>query len=326
MRGRSSRRCMADLRATVVICTRNRARTLARALEALCVLRVPALTAWEVLVVDNASTDSTPDVVARYHDRLPMRSVIAPQLGLSNARNLAVAEAHGEYLLWIDDDAVPHGEWLAAYLTAFEAWPVAAVFGGPIDVAFDAPVPDWFARVLPRVAPLYAQRELGDVDAPLVAHEETLPFGTNYATRKLDQRRYAYDPALGRHPDHPHRGSEETKVMLAMLNSGLAGRWVSQARVTHLLDADRASTEFIARHSCSYGVYRAQHFPYPGIRVGGVPVRTWWRAAYSASRYAWTSRRAPPEMWIEDLIQRSEAIGNVLGLLALRREHRARAS
>ncbi len=310
---------MADVRATVVICTRNRAATLARALESLCGLRVPDATSWEVLVVDNASTDATSHVVARYVDRLPVRMALESQPGLSHARNRAVAEARGDYILWIDDDAVPHADWLAAYLAAFEAWPNAAVFGGPIDVAFDAPLPEWFVRVLPRVAPLYAQRELGDADAPLVAREETLPFGTNYAIRAAEQRRFSYDTTLGRHPDHPHRGSEETKVMLAMLTSGCDGRWVPGARVTHLLGAERASTEFIVRHSCAYGFYRAQHFPYPGVRVAGVPVRTWWRAASCALRHAWTSRTAPPEIWIEDLIQRSEAIGNVLGLRSLRR-------
>ncbi|CAN5913639.1 hypothetical protein BH11GEM2_BH11GEM2_20650 [soil metagenome] len=147
---------MADVRATVVICTRNRAATLARALESLCGLRVPDATSWEGLVVDNASTDATSHVVARSVDRLPVRMALESQPGLSHARNRAVAEARGDYILWIDDDAVPHADWLAAYLAAFEAWPNAVVFGGPIDVAFDAPLPEWFVRVLPRVAPLYA--------------------------------------------------------------------------------------------------------------------------------------------------------------------------
>ncbi|CAN5566478.1 hypothetical protein BH09GEM1_BH09GEM1_37770 [soil metagenome] len=305
---------MTDVRATVVVCTRNRAAVLGRALDSLTQLRIPATVTWGVLVVDNASTDATPDVAAQFRDRLPIRTVSEPNPGLSHARNRGVAEARGQYLIWIDDDAVAHPGWLASYLVAFDAHPDAAVFGGPIDVAFDGPLPEWFSQVLPRVAPLYGQRELGDEPAALVAAEEALPFGGNYATRAIEQRRFAYDPSLGRHPEHPHRGSEESKVMLDMLRSGSSGRWLPAARVTHLLGADRASTTYIAAHSRAYGIYRAQHFPYPGIRIGGAPMSTWWRAAHYAMRYALTQRLSPPDVWIEDLIQRCEAVGNVLGL------------
>lgn len=310
---------MSDLRVSVVICTRNRAQVLERALESFTQLHIPEGATWEVLVVDNASTDATPDSIARFRDRLPLRSALEPTLGLSHARNRAVAEARGEYLIWIDDDAVPRAEWLASYLTAFDAFPDAAVFGGPIDVAFDGPLPDWFAEVLLRVAPLYGRRELGHEPAALIAAEEALPFGGNFATRATEQRRFPYDPSLGRHPEHPHRGSEESKVMLDMLRSGYSGRWLPKARVTHLLSAQRASTTFIAEHSRAYGMFRAQHFPYPGIGLGGVPLHTWWRAARYTMRYAVTRRLSSPNVWIEDLIQRSEAVGNVVGLRALRK-------
>ena len=307
---------MNDLRATVVICTRNRAQVLGRALESFTQLRVPAGTRWEVLVVDNGSTDDTPASIARYGERLPLRATYEPEPGLSHARNRAVAEARGEYLIWIDDDAVPRSEWLTEYLSAFDTYPNAAIFGGPIDVAFDGQLPAWFAEVLPRVAPLYGQRELGNEPVALTATEDSLPFGGNFATRATEQRRYAYDTSLGRHPAHPHRGSEESKVILDMLRAGSSGRWLPHARVTHRLDASRASTTFIAEHSRAYGVFRAEYFPYPGTRVAGAPLNTWWRAACYAMRYAVTRRMSPPSVWIEDLIQRSEAFGNVTGLRA----------
>ena len=75
---------------TVAICTWNRAGLLARTLERLVAMESP-VAPWEVLVVDNGSTDDTPRVLDRFASRLPLRRLLEPALGLSNARNAAVA-------------------------------------------------------------------------------------------------------------------------------------------------------------------------------------------------------------------------------------------
>lgn len=312
------RRSMPDVRATVAICTRNRAHDLARALQGACDLYVPADASWEVVVVDNASTDDTPQVIASFLDRLPLRAFVEPEPGVAAGRNRAVAEARGDYLLWIDDDAVPGREWLAAYLSAFERWPDAALFGGPIDVAFDAPLPDWFTRAWSRVAPVFGYRDLGPEPLELPPRENMLPFGTNYVTRAADQRRFAYDISLGRHPDFPGRGQEETDLMLAMLQSGLVGRWVPKARVTHMKALDRVNTTFLASHWEAYGAYRGQRRPPRGRPVAGAPLRAWSRALRAVLTYAVTRRVAPPERWIEDLAERSEALGVLRGVRSRR--------
>ncbi len=310
---------MPDIRASVAICTRNRARILARGLSALCEMQVPAGTQWELVLVDNASTDETPAVIASFQGRLPMRAFVESAPGISPGRNRAVAEARGDYILWIDDDAVAEQGWLAAYLEAFDRWPEAALLGGPINVEFDAPLPEWFRRVLPRIAPVFGYRDLGAEPLLLPPRENMLPFGTNYVTRTADQRRFRYDTSLGRHPNHPGRGSEETDLMLTMLQSGLIGRWVPGARVTHLKGLDRVNTEFLASHWTAYGEYRALRRPSPGRRVAGAPLHAWWRAARAAARYEVTRRFSEPEQWIEDLIERSEAFGALKGLRSRRR-------
>jgi len=306
------------VRATVAIVTRNRAAALDRALHAHAQLEVPAGLAWEVVVVDNASTDDTPAVLDRHAGRLPLRRFVEREPGVSAGRNRAVAEARGEYLLWIDDDAVPERGWLAAYAAAFTRWPNAALLGGPIDVAFDAPLPDWFQRAWPRVAPVFGYRDLGPEPLLLPPRENMLPFGTNYVTRAADQRRFVYDVTLGRHPAFPGRGQEETDLMLAMLQSGLEGRWVPDAKVTHCKGLDRVTTGFLASHWEEYGAYRGQRRPVAGRPVLGAPPRAWWRALRALAVYEVTRRTAPPERWIEDLAERSEALGVLRGLRARR--------
>jgi len=304
----------ASLRATVAICTRNRSVMLRRVLESFCTQLVPKGVPWELLVVDNGSTDATSEVAAAFVSRLPLRLVQEPEPGLSAARNRAVSEARGEYLLWIDDDAIPEPGWIAAYLEAFLAWPEAALFGGPIAVAFDAPLPDWFRRVLPVIGGVYGQCDLGTEPIALRASVTELPFGTNYVTRLVEQRRFPYDTTLGRHPQHPNRGAEETEVLLSMLESGLDGRWVPTASVTHRKDHSLATTAFIAQQIADHGAYEAARFSPPGRLVFGAPASLWFEACGAWARYGYGRLMRPPEWWIDQLVHASETSGAIRGL------------
>ncbi|NJL28333.1 MAG: glycosyltransferase family 2 protein, partial [Thermoanaerobaculia bacterium] len=109
-------------RASVLICTHNRARDLALCCAALGGLDAPP-ESWEVVVVDNASTDDTPEVAEAWAARLEgrLRGVEGTgALGLSAARNRAIAEARGEILAFLDDDALPEPGWLSALVSVLE--------------------------------------------------------------------------------------------------------------------------------------------------------------------------------------------------------------
>jgi len=84
---------------------------------------------WELLVVDNNSTDQTPDVLAEFAGQLPLRALREPKPRKSNATNLVVKEARGEYILWTDDDVLVEPD-LRQYITAFRRYPNAEVFWG----------------------------------------------------------------------------------------------------------------------------------------------------------------------------------------------------
>ena len=132
---------------TVAICTFNRAESLRRSLKSLAAMRVPSGLSWELIIVNNNSTDHTDDVVEEYRDRLPLRREFEPRPGLSNARNRAIDIAKGEYIVWTDDDVVVDAGWLTAYVEAFRRWPDAAVYGGRIKPRYEPPVAKWIAGV-----------------------------------------------------------------------------------------------------------------------------------------------------------------------------------
>src|SRR3954466_10143738 len=107
---------------SVAICTWNRAENLDQTLAGLRGLHVPADVEWELLVVNNNSTDATEEVIARHTAQLPLRRLFERKQGLSNARNCAAAAARGDLLLWTDDDVLVDPDWLAVYVDSARRW------------------------------------------------------------------------------------------------------------------------------------------------------------------------------------------------------------
>lgn len=106
------------MKASIIICTRNRAKSLAQTLEAFREMDVPNGLEPELLIVDNGSTDHTAGV-ARKHSAgtIPVRYLSEPSPGLSKARNSGLAASEGEIILFTDDDVEPDKNWLR-YLSA----------------------------------------------------------------------------------------------------------------------------------------------------------------------------------------------------------------
>lgn len=132
---------------TAVVCTRNRASFLKKCLASLCRQSTDDAK-YEILVVDNGSTDSTSEVVKSFTDS-PVRYVYEPVAGLSRARNTGWQNAHGSYVGYIDDDAVVEDSWIASVIWVFEnISPAPDWVGGPIELEWELPGPDWIDQEL----------------------------------------------------------------------------------------------------------------------------------------------------------------------------------
>jgi glycosyltransferase involved in cell wall biosynthesis len=248
---------------SVVVCTRDRPRRLARMLESAAALQVPAGTDWEVLIVDNGSNGETAAVVERFAHLLPIRLVAEPTAGISHARNRGSAEARGRYICWTDDDVLIDRLWLAAYLRAFQRHPEAALFGGTIRPELVAPTPDWCRRGRHRwpLSAVFVERA-PQAERPILLSSET-PWGANFAVRTEVQRRLGYDVSLGMAPGR-NRTGEECDFIYRLLKSGAAGWWVPDAEVSHVIEPERQSRAFLLRYFHEAGetaAYLNDRFP-----------------------------------------------------------------
>src|SRR5213078_2198206 len=116
-------------RASVVVCTFNGSRTIRQCLEGLEKLRYPN---YEVIVIDDGSTDGAGEIALQYN----VRVIRTENRGLSHARNLGLSVASGEIIAYLDDDASPDPDWLSYLGLTFQKTNCAGV-GGP-----NIPFPD----------------------------------------------------------------------------------------------------------------------------------------------------------------------------------------
>jgi GT2 family glycosyltransferase len=117
---------------SLIICTRNRASQLAAAIETLRNLQFAG--PWELIVVDNGSTDDTPAVLARFREDFPVSMTVGtePRPGLARARNAGWPLAKGEIVAFLDDDCYPAEDWLEAVVQCFRENPKLGALGGRI--------------------------------------------------------------------------------------------------------------------------------------------------------------------------------------------------
>jgi glycosyltransferase involved in cell wall biosynthesis len=137
------------VKATIQLCTFNRSALLERVLDA-CFEQTVADDVYEVVLVNDGSTDDTAAVVERMRGRAACAFVTIDQAnsGLARARNAGIAAATGERIVFIDDDVLPLPNFVEEHLRAGEKRPGRIVRGGAINVESfeDLPPPVWSLR------------------------------------------------------------------------------------------------------------------------------------------------------------------------------------
>ncbi|WP_039895179.1 hormogonium polysaccharide biosynthesis glycosyltransferase HpsE [Lyngbya sp. PCC 8106] len=137
---------------SVVICTYNGEHRLPEVLERLCSQEQTENLAWEILVIDNNSTDQTQKVVQEYQSEFSKKSpkiryCFEPKQGIAFARRLAIQEAQSPLIGFLDDDNLPHLNWVySAYLFA-QSHPKAGAYGSQLEALYEANPPENFHRI-----------------------------------------------------------------------------------------------------------------------------------------------------------------------------------
>lgn len=278
---------------TVLMATYDGAATLPRVLAACERLLAPAQP-WQLLVIDNGSTDDTAAIVASHATRLPLRLLREPQRGKNRALNTALdavlpAAGPGDLFIFTDDDASPAPDWLQQWEAVARAQPDYAVFGGAITPDWAVAPPDWLLRIVP-TGLTYG---LTAADLPPGPVFPGLVWGANMAVRaSVFLAGHRFEASVGPAGGDYAMGSETEFVRRV----ALAGHrsWHSPGpQVAHHIRARQLQWDYVLQKARRFGrgKYRQDR---PGIfpELAGVPRWMWrlWLAALLGWGLAWLRR------------------------------------
>ena len=245
-------------RTTVAICTRNRAALLERAVGSVL---AQANHNMEILIVDNGSMDETFRLATDLSSVDPrVRIVREPQIGLSIARNRALEQAAGDWIIFFDDDAVAEPGWLAAYEKFFSCPPNSRVMavGGAVIPQYEIPSSRWICA---------GEMELGP--RPFCFKRGSNPWECNCAYRReAALQAGGFDTRLG------HRGDaagyrEGADLNQRLQDAGYEIWWLPDASIRHLVHASRLNLRWQLRAAFNGGrsiaIHRVKDHT-PGVR------------------------------------------------------------
>jgi GT2 family glycosyltransferase len=260
---------------SVLIATHNGADTIERTLAAMAALDVPE-GGWELLVVNNASTDDTEARALAWKDRLPLLYLVEPRLGKSFALNRGLGETGGDLIVMTDDDVLPDRTWLTDIARVAALHPHCAAFGGAIVPAFDGTLPAVASNYFGLLYGASPNHPEGAI-RPMRGTSLYDISGANLTIRKSVRdagHRFPEDYLIG----HAGLMGEDTEFVRRLGASGLQIGFAPKARIHHIIHAHQTSWRWIHRRFFRHGrtVFlqaraRGEMAGFPWRPVRGVP-------------------------------------------------------
>ncbi|HEY6213244.1 MAG TPA: glycosyltransferase [Vicinamibacterales bacterium] len=296
--------------ATVLICTYNRADRLGETLDSLAASRFDRPLRWDVIVVDNNSSDHTRAVVESRSGGypVPLRYLFEPKQGKSNALNTGLAQTSATIVAFTDDDVRVEPHWLEAACRPMLDDESIDYTGGPVHPIWERERPAWLDA---NRADLWGTLAILDYGAAPFVFEQRkrVPLGANMAVRRaLIDRIGGFDPELGR-TGKSLLGQEQAEFFCRSRAIGARGVYVPAMLLHHHVPASRLERGYFRRWWFWKGISKARlervrPMTELGIdltrvpKIGGVPRFMFRTAATSAVGWlkALVARRPAEQM------------------------------
>ncbi|MEA5580827.1 glycosyltransferase [Nodularia harveyana UHCC-0300] len=275
---------MPDHQISAIICTHNRDSYLGAAIDSL--LAQDFRGEFEVVVVDNGSSDRTREVVEQRLGDRRVKYVFEPTIGLSVARNTGARVASAEILAYLDDDAVASTSWLQVLYAAYQDNSQLAIAGGKVTLLWPPNIepPSWLS---PGLAGNLGAYDLGD-SMVYIQQPGLTPRGLNYSLRRSFLEEIGgFDPHLGRVGKNL-LSNEELQMTEFALQRGWQVAYLPQALVAHNVAPERLKRSWFLNRGWWQGIsecYREQLANQADIRQLQRGSERFVRGIYKALQY-----------------------------------------
>ena len=247
----------ARLDLTVVICTYNGAKRIPDVLDCLCLQAETHSLNWEVIVVDNNSTDETAAVVEQYQKHWPLSSplryVFEKRQGAGYARHKAMQVAASQLVGFLDDDNLPSTDWVAAAYRFAQKHPSVGVYGSRIEGDFERTPPKDFERI----APFLALTDRGKEPLLYQPAAKILPPGAGMVVKRdLWLKHVPTDPVLGGRTKSSMLTGEDLEAVLHIQKAGWEIWYNPEMCLQHKIPQQRLEPQYLINLMRGIGLSR----------------------------------------------------------------------
>lgn len=233
---------------TVMFSTCNGGPDLERMLDSLArVVSPPA--GWELIAVDNASTDRSIDLIRSYEGRIPVKVIREPTPGKNRALNLALKDAKGDFFIFTDDDIIVRPDWLVKWQDVADNQPDFDLFAGNTRPLWSIQPPAWMLRGVD-AGVLYASHE-GMQEGPCTA---ACMYGTNMAMRATvfaDGLRF--NDNIGPDGTANYAMGSDTEIAIRLEEAGHKCWFASEPVVEHIIPPSHLEPSWILKRGYRWG-------------------------------------------------------------------------
>lgn len=248
---------------SIVICCHNSASRLPTTLAHLRAQQVPDDVPWEVIVIDNASTDETMTVAKKAwpaHSPVPLRIVLEPKLGLIHARHRGFVEAQYEFVSFIDDDNWVAINWVRVVFEVMRNHPEVGACGGDSDAVCEIAPPAWFTAY----SSAYAVGCQGSAPGDVTASRGFL-WGAGLTIRRSAWRELSdngFGSLLSGRRGNALSAGEDAELCFALRLAGWRLWYEPKLRLQHYLPEKRLNWKYLRRLYRGFGASTVGHDPY----------------------------------------------------------------
>ncbi len=230
---------------SLVVCTYNRDAYVYKTLEHIALNDFPC-EQYEIVLIDNNSTDNTAAECSRFHNDYPLVDYLyvkETQQGLSFARNRGFVDSKGDCIVFLDDDAFVENDYLKNLSECLQAYPNMQAFGGRIYPLYETgKEPTWMS---PRLIPLVSAIDKGDEVVPFEG--KSYPIGANMGFRRQCLEQIGlFNTALGRSKKNL-MGGEEKDIFNRIKQASMSVLYLPNVQVHHVIPEFRTTIDFVKK-------------------------------------------------------------------------------
>lgn len=237
---------------SILICTHNGSKRIEDTLFHLSKQKVRPSIPWEIVLVDNASTDGTAQIARSFwKSEIPLKVIYEPRPGVSYARIAGMNACQFSYIGFIDDDNWVTENWIETAYFSMEAHPDACAIGGSSEAIFESSAPEWFAKYSNNYAVGEQYDKPGRIEefnkllwgAGLVVRKETWDYLFNFGFKPLLESRKGKSLLSG----------EDSEILLLFKLMGLSLYYDPKLKIRHYMTTGRLKWKYYLRLKKSLG-------------------------------------------------------------------------